>query len=318
MQDLQPQLQQQHQQQLAAATQVNAIDQAAEDARVDDPADQVMEDAPQHSEVQGDVARFSEDENEPLNDYTVDELFVPNDSRVAPPPRSPSPARTPVNDPLPSAGLVAPSRSYVSPYHQQIVQRSCNDAPVPLTITATPRPALQPTQPVNGSRESMPGERNVVQTTTTARGVIRFRGGYRPIYAPGWWYRSNEQIESMDTRGQANFSNMGLIMETQFGRRLENDDGCEQCRRRNVECWAFTPEGREIVAYATPVCAHCRERPGSCSLSQRSPNKGPVVGQKRNRSKNRQQGTPYWDKEKGKGKDGGAGGAGGGSSDVAA
>ncbi|KAF2222520.1 hypothetical protein BDZ85DRAFT_282578 [Elsinoe ampelina] len=111
------------------------------------------------------------------------------------------------------------------------------------------RQILPPAESMPGSRLAMPYSR------LTAEEVNR----YRPQYAPGWWYMTDVQWFAHTVSIRNNYSRIGLIMETELGKRYTGNEACSNCNEKGWECWSFTPTAvRRIVTNARLRYAHCR------------------------------------------------------------
>jgi len=92
---------------------------------------------------------------------------------------------------------------------------------------------------------------------------------YRPRIQGRWWSLTDEQFDGLSIKRQQAASNVTKIMETVLGEQRSDLDACSKCRKRGLECWAFSSEGRKAVKFSSGVCARCRgfNTHGSCSLS---------------------------------------------------
>jgi hypothetical protein len=104
----------------------------------------------------------------------------------------------------------------------------------------------------------------------------RDRSVYTPVAQGRWWSQDSATLASLRPERRAVVGRVGQIMETELGEMLPADRACDACRSAGHQCWVYSREGAQRVAYSSRVCARCRFNPrkGGCNFSQREKTKG--------------------------------------------
>jgi hypothetical protein len=75
-----------------------------------------------------------------------------------------------------------------------------------------------------------------------------------------WWYISEAAYEKMPHNEQLIADDIGRIMESDLGQKLEGDNACSECQVEGYECWVYSPEvfKEGELRYSGFACARCR------------------------------------------------------------
>lgn len=94
---------------------------------------------------------------------------------------------------------------------------------------------------------------------------------YTPAVAGKWWSISQEELAQLKSDKRSDRGHIGRIMETELGEQLCGEARCTACSARGMECWIYSKEGSQQVAFPGDSCARCRwaSYEGGCSLSKR-------------------------------------------------
>jgi hypothetical protein len=87
-----------------------------------------------------------------------------------------------------------------------------------------------------------------------------------------WWYTSEAEYAKMSPKQQQIRDDIGRIMESDLGRRLEGYNACSHCHEGGYECWVYSPkifESSELAGCGS-ACVHCRavSYPSPCDALQ--------------------------------------------------